>query len=89
MELILVIFNVLLSGVVFGALGRLAIPGPNPMSIGATILAGIAGSFLGVVVGLIVGARPDDSLWIFFVLQVLGAALVVWLITRRRNRTGY
>ena len=28
-----------------GALGRLALPGPDPMSIGQTILIGVAASF--------------------------------------------
>src|SRR3954466_2702543 len=41
-----------ISGLVVGALARLALPGPDPMGIGMTILIGIAGSFIG---GLIVG----------------------------------
>ena len=48
------------------------------------ILAGIGGSLLGsVLVGVILGARADENVWIFFVLQVLGAALIVYLISRR------
>ena len=84
MELIFIILGLVISGALFGALGRLAIPGPNPMSIGATILTGIGGSFLGSMVGYLLGARPDNNGWIFFVLQVLGAALIVYLISRRR-----
>ncbi|MEA2715873.1 MAG: hypothetical protein QOI99_190 [Actinomycetota bacterium] len=84
-----IILSLLLSGIIFGALGRLAIPGPNPMSIGMTILCGIGGSILGSLVGALLGARPDHNAWIFFVLQVLGAALIVWLISRRRTRAGY
>jgi uncharacterized membrane protein YeaQ/YmgE (transglycosylase-associated protein family) len=86
MEILALIVSLLFTGIVFGALGRLAIPGPNPMSIGATILAGIAGSFLGALVAVLLGARTDANLWLLFVLQVLGAALVVWLISRRRSR---
>lgn len=86
MELLMIILGLVVAGIVFGALGRLAVPGPNPMSFGATILAGIGGSFLGSMVGLLLGARPDENTWIFFVLQVLGAALIVWLISRRRAR---
>jgi len=85
MELIVVLLFLVVSGAVFGALGRLAVPGPNPMSIGATILAGIGGSFLGSLVGYLLGARADHNSWILFVLQVLGAALIVFLISRRRT----
>jgi uncharacterized membrane protein YeaQ/YmgE (transglycosylase-associated protein family) len=86
MGLLGIILGLIITGVVFGYLGRLAIPGPNPMSVGTTILAGIGGSFLGSIVGLILGARPEKNVWIFFVLQVLGAALIVYLISRRRGR---
>jgi uncharacterized membrane protein YeaQ/YmgE (transglycosylase-associated protein family) len=91
MELLWVILSLVLSGIIFGYLGRLAVPGPNPMSVGMTILAGIGGSILGTIVGALLGARPDENAWIFFILQVLGAALVVYLISRRgtRRTTGY
>jgi len=85
MEILGIILGLVISGIIFGYLGRLAVPGPNPMSVGTTILAGIGGSFLGTIVGLILGARPDENVWIFFVLQVLGAALIVFLISRRRR----
>ena len=39
-------------GLVVGALARLALPGPDPMSIWMTIAIGLAGSFLG---GLLAG----------------------------------
>lgn len=89
MELIGVILGLVVTGIVFGFLGRLAVPGPNPMSFGMTILCGIGGAFLGSMVGLLVGARADENVWIFFVLQVLGAALIVWFVTRRRGRTAF
>jgi len=36
----------LVSGLLVGSLGRLAVPGPDPMSITQTIAIGVAGSFL-------------------------------------------
>jgi len=89
MEILVVILGLVITGIVFGFLGRLAVPGPNPMGVGLTILCGIGGAFLGSVAGLLVGARPDENSWIFFVLQVLGAALIVWLVSRRGRRTAY
>lgn len=67
-----------LTGLVVGALGRLAIPGPNPMSIGATILVGLGGAFLGGLVGGLLFGRGGGGI----VLAVAGAALVVWLLER-------
>jgi uncharacterized membrane protein YeaQ/YmgE (transglycosylase-associated protein family) len=78
----MLIIGLILSGLIVGALGRLAIPGPNPMSIGMTILVGIGGSFLGGLVGwLIFGRRYAGSL----LLSVAGAALIVYLMQRREH----
>lgn len=82
MELIWFILLAALSGLVVGALGRLSLPGPDPMSIGTTILVGIGGSLIGGLVGrLLIG---DGGL----LLSVAGAALLVWLLRRRRTRVG-
>lgn len=67
-----------LTGLVVGALGRLAIPGPNPMGIGATILVGLGGALLGGLVGgLLFGPNGGGLLF-----AVAGAALIVWLLER-------
>jgi uncharacterized membrane protein YeaQ/YmgE (transglycosylase-associated protein family) len=69
------------SGLIVGALGRLAIPGPNPMSIGMTILVGIGGSLIGGLIGRALFHRNGGSL----LLSVLVAALIVWLMQRRSH----
>ena len=81
MGLIYFIISLVITGAIFGALGRLAVPGPNPMSIGMTILVGIGGAFLGGIVGALIGAGPI----IIFILEVLGAALIVYLMQRGRG----
>jgi uncharacterized membrane protein YeaQ/YmgE (transglycosylase-associated protein family) len=68
-----------LTGLVVGALGRLAIPGPNPMSIGMTILVGIGGALAGGLVAYALGARG-----LSFILSVLAAAGIVYFMQRRR-----
>ena len=85
MNLIAFIVSLLITGILFGALGRLAIPGPNPMSIGMTILVGIGGAFLGGIVAYLLGASGV----IVFILQALGAALIVYLMQRRRGVATY
>jgi len=79
--MILFILGLILSGLVVGALGRLAIPGPNPMSIGMTILVGIGGSLIaGLAAGLLLGRGAG------LLLSVVGAALIVWLLQRSQGR---
>ncbi len=79
MELIYFVLSLVITGAIFGALGRLAIPGPNPMSIGMTILVGIGGAFIGGIVGRLLGAPVT----IIFILEVLGAAGIVYFMQRR------
>jgi uncharacterized membrane protein YeaQ/YmgE (transglycosylase-associated protein family) len=46
-----VVFAVIISGFLTGALARLAIPGPDPMPIWLTLAIGLAGSIVGAAVG--------------------------------------
>jgi uncharacterized membrane protein YeaQ/YmgE (transglycosylase-associated protein family) len=64
---------ILISGLVIGALGRLAVPGRDPMPIWMTILLGIAGSIVGGGVALALGF----GLYGVFVLSVLATTLIV------------
>ena len=79
MNWIAFIISLIITGAIFGALGRLSIPGPNPMSIGMTILVGIGGAFLGGLVAALLGASGI----VIIILQALGAALIVFLMQRR------
>jgi uncharacterized membrane protein YeaQ/YmgE (transglycosylase-associated protein family) len=50
------IIGILVWGLIVGALARLAVPGPDPMPIWATVALGLAGSVIGgVVVRLLFG----------------------------------
>ena len=79
--MILLIIWIVLSGLVIGALGRLIVPGPNPMSIPMTILVGIGGSIVGGFVGRLLFGRPGGV-----ILAILGAGLIVWLMQRSQHR---
>jgi uncharacterized membrane protein YeaQ/YmgE (transglycosylase-associated protein family) len=65
------------SGLIIGALGRLAIPGRQPMGCFMTVLVGIGGSFLGGLVGEALFNRPGG-----FILAVLCSAAIVFVISR-------
>jgi uncharacterized membrane protein YeaQ/YmgE (transglycosylase-associated protein family) len=75
-----------IEGLVIGALARLALPGPDPMGIFATIGLGLAGSFIG---GIISGLLWHRVAGFFF--SLLGAILVLYLYRRfvqHRGLTG-
>lgn len=67
------IVAILISGLVVGALGRFAVPGPDPMPIWITILLGIVGSIVGGSVAVAAGWGAGGV----FVLSVLAATLIV------------
>jgi uncharacterized membrane protein YeaQ/YmgE (transglycosylase-associated protein family) len=66
-----------LEGLIVGGLARLALPGPDPMSILATLGLGLAGSFVGGILS-----------WLFLghagglVVSVLAATLLLYLHRR-------
>jgi uncharacterized membrane protein YeaQ/YmgE (transglycosylase-associated protein family) len=74
------ILLLLISGLIVGALARLAIPGPNPMSIGMTIVIGIVGSFVGGLLGKVLFGRPGG-----IILAVLVSAAIVYFMQRSRH----
>ena len=83
MDLIVYIIALAVSGLVVGALGRLALPGRDPMGVLATIGVGLAGSFLaGLVSALVIGRNGYG-----IVLSVLFATGIVYLIRRSRGGT--
>jgi uncharacterized membrane protein YeaQ/YmgE (transglycosylase-associated protein family) len=72
----------LVQGLVFGALARLALPAKDPMSIPMTIALGIAGSFIGgLIVYLVSGGRSYGGFLAAFVCTVG----LVYLVRRSRG----
>jgi len=71
------LIGVAVSGLIIGALGRLAIPGRQPMGCLMTVLVGIGGSLLGGLVGEALFNRPGG-----FILAVLCSAGIVYVISR-------
>jgi uncharacterized membrane protein YeaQ/YmgE (transglycosylase-associated protein family) len=61
----------LLGGLIVGALARLAVPGPDPMPIWATIALGLAGSIVGGIVARILIGTAGGFLFAFLGAVVL------------------
>jgi uncharacterized membrane protein YeaQ/YmgE (transglycosylase-associated protein family) len=79
----LFILYVVVSGLIVGALARWALPGPDPMGWLPTIGFGLAGSFLGGILGRIVHLPT----WLGLVASVAGAAFLIWFFRRRKAST--
>jgi uncharacterized membrane protein YeaQ/YmgE (transglycosylase-associated protein family) len=73
-----------ITGLIVGALARLALPGKDPMSLLQTMLVGIAGS---LVAGLIFYAITDDRNGVGFIPAVLVSTGIVYAIRRSRGGT--
>ena len=86
--ILFLILMIPLSGLIIGGLARWIMPGPDPMSIGKTILLGIAGSFVGGLVAAILRLSPATHPFWVFLLEVGGALLLLWIVRHRRRTTG-
>ena len=80
--LVLYLLWLLIGGLIIGALARLVLRGPDPMSWLATIGYGIAGSIIGGIVGRMLGLGN-----LGLVLGVAGAAGLIWFFRRRNKAT--
>ena len=69
------------SGLLIGALARLALPGPDPMSWPATLVYGLVGSLVG---GLISRLLHVPGL-LDVLVAVACAAALIWYFRRRRT----
>jgi uncharacterized membrane protein YeaQ/YmgE (transglycosylase-associated protein family) len=81
----LVVYLLILAvvGLIVGGLARLAIPGPDPMSIWATIGIGLAGSFIAGLISWAIFGKGGTGI----VLSTLVATGIVYLIRRSRGGT--
>jgi uncharacterized membrane protein YeaQ/YmgE (transglycosylase-associated protein family) len=77
------IIVLIFTGLLVGALARLALPGRDPMSIWATIAVGLAGSFLAGLVSALVFGRNGAGI----LLSVLFSTVIVYVIRRSRGGT--
>jgi uncharacterized membrane protein YeaQ/YmgE (transglycosylase-associated protein family) len=70
-------------GLIIGAFARLALPGPDPLTIPQTILLGIAGSMIGgIVVYLITGGRYYGA---GFLGSLVCSVVILYFIRRSRG----
>ncbi|HMH14495.1 MAG TPA: GlsB/YeaQ/YmgE family stress response membrane protein [Edaphobacter sp.] len=65
-----------LIGLIVGAIAKLIIPGKEPGGIWITMLLGIAGAFLGTLIGRAIGHyQPGESAG--FIMSLIGALILL------------
>ena len=85
------IITAILIGIVVGVLGRLLVPGKQPIGMLVTILVGIVSAFIGTAIARALGipTATNGIDWLELLVQVivaaLGVALVASLMGRRRT----
>jgi uncharacterized membrane protein YeaQ/YmgE (transglycosylase-associated protein family) len=75
--MILYIIGLFFGGLIIGAIGRLLVPGRQPMGCLATSLCGIGGSLVGGLIGRAIWGHNYAP---GIVMAVLGAVLVIWVL---------
>jgi uncharacterized membrane protein YeaQ/YmgE (transglycosylase-associated protein family) len=75
------VISLVIVGLVIGALGRLIVPGPNPIGLPMTIGVGLAGSILGAIIGGVLGLGL-----VSIVFELAIAAGLVYFVSARNGR---
>jgi uncharacterized membrane protein YeaQ/YmgE (transglycosylase-associated protein family) len=82
------IIAMIIIGVIAGYLGRLLVPGPDPMSVVQTIVLGIIGSFVGGFLGYVLFGKDfdDGALQPSGIVGAILGTIVVLLVYRAVGR---
>jgi len=80
-SIVLYIILLAILGLIVGGLGRLLLPGPDPMTVIQTIMIGIVASYAAGLFSWYVLDRRSGGL----LLSVVFAMLIVWLVRRYRQ----
>jgi len=80
-SLLVYLFAIAVSGLFVGALARLALPGPDPMTLFQTMLLGIAGNIIAGVVVWLVWRHTAPGI----VISVACSSLILLAIRRSRG----
>jgi uncharacterized membrane protein YeaQ/YmgE (transglycosylase-associated protein family) len=78
------LISLIVVGLIIGALGRLIVPGPNPIGLPMTLGVGLAGSILGAIIGGVLGLGV-----ISIVFELAIAAGLVYVVSGRNRLSSH
>ncbi len=84
------IISAIIIGAIIGALGRLVVPGRQPIPIWLTIVIGIVAAFIGTFIAGALGySNANGGIpWIQIIIQVIVAAIGVAIVAGVYSRRG-
>ena len=84
------IITAIIVGAIIGALGRLVVPGRQPIPIWLTIVVGIVAAFIGTLLARALGipTATNGIDWLELLVQVIVAAIGVVLVSNLYARRG-
>jgi uncharacterized membrane protein YeaQ/YmgE (transglycosylase-associated protein family) len=84
------IITAIVIGAIIGALGRLVVPGRQPIPIWLTIVVGIVAAFIGTFIARAIGIPTATSGidWLELLVQVIVAAIGVVAVANIYTRRG-
>jgi uncharacterized membrane protein YeaQ/YmgE (transglycosylase-associated protein family) len=85
-DVLFALLSIFIGGLVIGGLGRLVVPGPNPMGLLATAAVGIVSALIGWAVARAIWVFPSRHVLLTVIIEVAVAACLVSLMTRRAGR---
>ncbi|OHV27425.1 MULTISPECIES: GlsB/YeaQ/YmgE family stress response membrane protein [Pseudofrankia] len=91
--MLVTIISWIVLGLIAGAVARLLVPGPDPMSVPTTIMLGVVGSFIGGFLGYVLFHKDlsEGALQPSGVIGSIVGAIILLLIyrptSRRRGRS--
>ncbi|MBO3747274.1 GlsB/YeaQ/YmgE family stress response membrane protein [Streptosporangiaceae bacterium NEAU-GS5] len=82
------ILGAIVIGAIIGALGRLFLPGRQPIGWLLTLVVGIVAALIGTVIAQYLGVATTDGIdWIELVMQVVLAVVGVGIVAGVSGRT--
>ena len=84
------IISAIIIGLIIGALGRLVVPGRQPIPIWLTIIIGIIAAFIGAFIAGALGyANANGGIpWVLLIIQIIVAAIGVVIAANLYARRG-
>lgn len=84
------VISAIIVGAIIGALGRLAVPGRQPIPIWLTIVIGIVAAFIGSFIASALGYGNSNGgiPWVLLIIQIIVAAIGVVIAANAYGRRG-
>jgi uncharacterized membrane protein YeaQ/YmgE (transglycosylase-associated protein family) len=75
------IIGVIIAGIIIGLLGRLLLPGSQPIGMLVTVLVGIAGTLIGWWIAGLFGVEDTSGVdWLRWIISVIVAVILVAVV---------